>query len=144
MTALAETGVTVLTHVGAGGDEAANERGSPQQLRRLIDAVPTLQLVAFHFGGYHRLDEAEDVVVGSRACGSRPRGHLGSATWMRPGSARSSSGTAADRVVFGSDWPMTDPAAEIAAVRALGLAPPTTRRPSSAATWPGCSGWSRS
>jgi predicted TIM-barrel fold metal-dependent hydrolase len=27
----------------------------------------------------------------------------------------------ADRVVFGSDWPMADPAAEIAAVRALGL-----------------------
>ena len=27
----------------------------------------------------------------------------------------------ADRVVFGSDWPMTDPAAEIAAIRALGL-----------------------
>jgi len=27
----------------------------------------------------------------------------------------------ADRVVFGSDWPMADPAAEIAAVRSLGL-----------------------
>ena len=27
----------------------------------------------------------------------------------------------ADRIVFGSDWPMADPAAEIAAVRALGL-----------------------
>jgi predicted TIM-barrel fold metal-dependent hydrolase len=27
----------------------------------------------------------------------------------------------AGRVVYGSDWPMTDPAAEIAAVRALGL-----------------------
>jgi hypothetical protein len=26
-----------------------------------------------------------------------------------------------DRVVYGSDWPMTDPAAEIAAIRALGL-----------------------
>jgi predicted TIM-barrel fold metal-dependent hydrolase len=27
----------------------------------------------------------------------------------------------ADRVVFGSDWPMADPAAEIAAIRDLGL-----------------------
>jgi Predicted metal-dependent hydrolase of the TIM-barrel fold len=27
----------------------------------------------------------------------------------------------ADRMVFGSDWPMTDPGAEIAAIRALGL-----------------------
>ncbi len=67
MTALAEAGVTVLTHVGSGGDDAANERGSPQQVRRLVDAVPELRLVAFHFGGYHQLDEAEDVVVGSRA-----------------------------------------------------------------------------
>jgi hypothetical protein len=29
----------------------------------------------------------------------------------------------ADRVVFGSDWPMTDPAAEIAGIRELGLPP---------------------
>jgi hypothetical protein len=29
----------------------------------------------------------------------------------------------ADRVVYGSDWPMADPTAEIAAVRALGLTP---------------------
>ena len=45
----------------------------------------------------------------------------------------------ADRVVFGSDWPMADPAAEIAAIRALALTP---RRwtGSSATTWPGCSG----
>jgi uncharacterized protein len=27
----------------------------------------------------------------------------------------------ADRVVYGSDWPMADPAKEIAAIRALGL-----------------------
>jgi hypothetical protein len=29
-------------------------------------------------------------------------------------------------VVFGSDWPMADPAAEIAAVRELGLEPAET------------------
>ena len=27
----------------------------------------------------------------------------------------------ADRVIFGSDWPMTDPAAEVATIRSLGL-----------------------
>jgi predicted TIM-barrel fold metal-dependent hydrolase len=32
----------------------------------------------------------------------------------------------ADRVIFGSDWPMADPAAEIAAVRELGLEPAET------------------
>ena len=32
----------------------------------------------------------------------------------------------ADRVVFGSDWPMADPAAEIAAIRSLGLSDEAT------------------
>jgi predicted TIM-barrel fold metal-dependent hydrolase len=120
MTALAEMGVTVLTHVGSGGDEAANERGAPEQLRRLVDAVPQLRLVAFHFGGYHKLKEAEDVVVGSGVwleTSWPPTLAELDATRVRAIIERHG----ADRVVFGSDWPMTDPAAEIAAVRALGL-----------------------
>ena len=39
------------------------------------------------------------------------------------GIARALIEAAPDRVVFGTDWPMTDPAAEIAAIRALGLEP---------------------
>jgi predicted TIM-barrel fold metal-dependent hydrolase len=120
MTALAEAGVTVVTHVGAGGDDAANERGGPHQLRRLVDAVPELNVVAFHFGGYHLLDEAEKLVVGSDVWLET--------SWpptlsdLDPSRVRALiERHGADRVVFGSDWPMTDPAAEIAAVRALGL-----------------------
>jgi hypothetical protein len=82
--------------------------------------VPGLRLIACHFGGYHRLDEAEDLVVGSGAVleTSWPptTGGLDQAR-VRDIIARHG----ADRVVYGSDWPMTDPAAEIAAVRALGL-----------------------
>jgi uncharacterized protein len=120
MAALADAGIVVITHAGAGGDEAANERGAPHHLRALIDAVPSLKLIACHYGGYHRLDDAEESVVGSTAYletswpptvadldADRVRGLI-----ARHG---------ADRVVFGSDWPMTDPAAEIAAIRALGL-----------------------
>ena len=44
-------------------------------------------------------------------------------TSTRSGSSRSSRRHGADRVVYGSDWPMADPAAEIAAIRALGLTP---------------------
>ena len=89
-------------------------------MRALVDAVPDLTLIACHYGGYHRLDEAEEVVVGSRAIletswpptlGDLDRARL-RALIARHG---------ADRVVFGSDWPMTDPATEIAAIRALGL-----------------------
>lgn len=118
--ALAQADITVITHVGAGGDADANDRGSPRSLRALLDAVPGLRVIACHFGGYHRLDEAEDLLVGSRAVleTSWPPSTAGlDPARIREIIARHSAG----RVVYGSDWPMTDPAAEIAAIRALGL-----------------------
>jgi predicted TIM-barrel fold metal-dependent hydrolase len=122
MRALADAGIVVITHAGAGGDDAANERGAPHHLRALVDAVPDLKLIACHYGGYHRLDEAETSVVGSRAyleTSWPPRAADLDAGRVRALIARHG----ADRVVFGSDWPMTDPAVEIEAVRRLGLAP---------------------
>lgn len=121
--ALAGAGVVVITHAGAGGDPAANERGAPAHLRAIVDAIPELTLIACHYGGYHRIDEAEELIVGA------PRVTL-ETSWpprladfdpdrLRGIIARHG----ADRVVYGSDWPMTDPAAEIAAIRALGLPP---------------------
>jgi hypothetical protein len=120
MAALAGADITVITHAGAGGDAAASERGAPAALRGLLDKVPGLRLVACHFGGYHRLDEAEKLIVGSRAIleTSWPPSTGG----LNPERVRAIiERHGADRVVFGSDWPMTDPGAEIAAVRALGL-----------------------
>ena len=119
---LAEAGIVVLTHAGAGGDEAANERGAPRHIVSIVDSIPNLTLIACYFGGYHLLDEAEQRVVGSRviletswppSMADLDRDRI-RALIERHG---------ADRVVFGSDWPMTDPAVEIAGIRALGLAP---------------------
>jgi uncharacterized protein len=120
--ALAENGIVVITHAGGGGTDAANERGHPRHVRALVDAIPELTLIACHFGGYHRLDAAEDLVVGSRAVIETswpPR--LFDLQAERIGDIIARHG--ADRVVFGSDWPMTDPGAEIEAVQALGLRP---------------------
>lgn len=124
--ALADAGIVVITHVGAGASPEANERGAPALLVRILEAVPTLQVIACHFGGYHRLAEAEQLVVGSRA--------VLETSWpprmaeLAPERVRTIiERHGADRVVFGSDWPMTDPAAEIAAVRALGLDPAAER-----------------
>ena len=120
--ALAGDGVTVITHAGAGGSAEANERGTPAALRAAVDAVPNLTLIACHFGGYHQMDEAEELVVGSRAyleTSWPPR--MGDLDTERVRNLIRRHG--ADRVVFGSDWPMADPAAEIAAVRDLGLEP---------------------
>src|SRR5690606_5694378 len=122
LSALAEEGIAVITHVGAGGDEAANERGASRHVPALAERIPGLTLIACHFGGYHRLEEAESAVAGSGAVleTSWPPG----LATLPPGRVRRIIEThGADRVVFGSDWPMTDPAAEIAAIRALGLPP---------------------
>ncbi len=120
LAALAEEGMPVVTHVGAGEDEEANRRGAPHLLRRLADSLPGLQLIACHYGGYHRLDEAEDHVVGSSVT-LETSWPPTMAELDRDRIVALIRSHGADRVVFGSDWPMTDPAAEIAAVRALGL-----------------------
>jgi predicted TIM-barrel fold metal-dependent hydrolase len=120
--ALADADFPVICHAGGGGDDAANRRGAPALLRAAIDAVPDLRLVACHFGGFHELDEAEELIVGSRV-------YL-ETSWpptmadleqerirqiiLRHG---------AERVIFGSDWPMASPEAEIASIRSLGLDP---------------------
>jgi hypothetical protein len=120
--ALAAASIVVITHAGAGSDSAANDRGTPRKLLALIEAVPEVTLIACHFGGYHRLDEAEKLIVGSRVrleTSWPPR--MGDLDRERIRDLIRRHG--ADRVVYGSDWPMADPTAEIAAVRALGLTP---------------------
>jgi uncharacterized protein len=123
--ALAGDGITVITHAGAGGSGQANERGTPAALRAALDAVPDLTLIACHFGGYHRLSEAEELMVGSRAyleTSWPPR--LAELDQDRIRTLIRRHG--ADRIIYGSDWPMADPAAEIAAIRALDLTPTET------------------
>jgi predicted TIM-barrel fold metal-dependent hydrolase len=122
LAALADEGMPVITHVGAGETPEANERGAPALVRQVIDSLPHLKLIACHYGGYHRLDEAEQYIVGSPVTleTSWPP-TLAELEPERLVAIISRHG--ADRVVFGSDWPMADPAAEIAAVRALGLDP---------------------
>lgn len=118
--ALADEGMPVISHVGAGGDAEANDRGAPAALRKLADEIPSLTLIACHYGGYHRLDEAEEHVVGSRV--TLETSWPPTLAELEPDRLVALIRRhGADRVVFGSDWPMADPAAEIAAIRNLGL-----------------------
>ena len=89
-------------------------------IRDIVRQFPDLKLVACHFGGYHRLDEAEEDLLGENV-------YL-ETSWpptmaeLAPEQVRAIIDRhGADRIVFGSDWPMADPGAEIAAIRALGL-----------------------
>jgi predicted TIM-barrel fold metal-dependent hydrolase len=119
--ALAESSVVVITHAGAGGDDDANQRAAPMHLRAIVDSIPELVLIACHYGGYHRIDEAEEFVVGAPVVLETswpPRLAEFDQNRLRDIIVRHG----ADRIVFGSDWPMTDHGAELAAIRSLGLA----------------------
>jgi uncharacterized protein len=109
----------VIMHVGAAGTDPG-DRCSPALLADIVRQFPRLDLIACHFGGYRRFEEAAEIVVGLPV-------HLDT-SWppslatLAPGRVRAViEEHGPDRVVFASDWPMADPAAEIAAVRALGL-----------------------
>ncbi len=117
---VAELGLVAITHAGEGSNEDASRRGSPLEILKLTREIPSLKLIACHYGGYHRLDEATSVLEGTTVVletswppsiaeldGERIKGIIN-----RHG---------ADRFVFGSDWPMAEPAREIETLRDLGL-----------------------
>jgi predicted TIM-barrel fold metal-dependent hydrolase len=89
-------------------------------VRELVREFPRLDLIAAHLGGYRLLDEAESEVIGLPVWidTAWPPG-IGSLPAKRVRAVIERHG--ADRVLFGSDWPMADPAVEIAALEALEL-----------------------
>lgn len=94
---------------------------TPKMIREIAKAFPKFDIVAAHLGGYNAYDEAMAEVNGL------PNVHLDT-SWppsiakLGPEKVREAIlRHGPERVVFATDWPMADPAAEIAAIRALGL-----------------------
>jgi len=84
----------------------------------IVRHFPDLRLIACHFGGYHRLEEAEAERLGENVYLETPwPPTMAELTPERVRSIIDRHGV--DRIVFGSDWPMADPAAEITAIRVL-------------------------
>lgn len=120
------TDIAVIVHVGAGGDAYTNSLSSPTMIADIVRTFPNLRLVACHFGGYRVLDDAEELLTGVDVVleTSWPP----SLATLRPERVRELIRRhGARRVVFGSDWPMTDPAAEIKAIEALDLSDDETK-----------------
>jgi predicted TIM-barrel fold metal-dependent hydrolase len=111
----------VIVHVGEGGDAEANSRCTISMVVDLARKLPDLRLIACHLGGYRQIDLAEAEVIGLPVFldTSWPPS-LGALDPARVRALIERHGP--ERVIFGSDWPMADPATEVAAVHALGLA----------------------
>ncbi len=110
----------IIAHVGEGGDAEANARCTTPMIAEVARRFPELPVIACHFGGYRQLDEAEELLPGLPLYleTSWPPS-VGAIDPKRLRALIERHG--ADRVIFGSDWPMSDPGAEVAAIRALGL-----------------------
>lgn len=109
----------VIVHVGAGAG-SDGEPASPRMLRDIATTIPTLDIVACHFGGYHKMVDALENLVGERV-------YLDT-SWPPSVAELGVDSVAelidrhgAERVLFSSDWPTASPAADIAFIRRLGL-----------------------
>lgn len=112
--------VSVIVHVGEGGSAEVNQLATPQMIKDITFNFPELKLIACHFGGYKLFDDAREILDGVNVVleTSWPP----SITQLRPERVRDLIRRhGAERIVFGSDWPMTDPKTEIQALDSMGL-----------------------
>lgn len=116
----------VIVHVGPAGDDSG-AGCSPAMIRDIARQLPGLALIACHLGGYRVLDEAEDSVVGLPGVYLDTSWPPSIATLDAKRVRATIERHGPERVLFASDWPMADPAAELAAVESLGLPADVTR-----------------
>ena len=112
--ALSQSGLPVLMHCG----DYRYSCSHPQRLARVLDNFPRLTVVAAHFGGWSLWDLALEYLKDKNCyvdCSS---------SIMFLGKARSRElikAYGAERVLYGTDFPMWDEKEEICRVESLGL-----------------------
>lgn len=116
--ALADAGLVVLFHAGVDIGLPPPVHCTPDRLARVLDAVPSMTVIAAHMGGYECWDDVERYLVGRNLYfdTSYSLADLGPERMVAMMCAH---GT--DRIVFGTDSPWTDQAAEVAGIRGLSL-----------------------
>lgn len=94
---------------------------SPIRLSNVLRDFPGLEVIAAHFGGYLRWDNAEEYLVPHKNCSIDC-----SSSFQFLGREKSKfliRKFGAERVLFGSDFPMWNPMDELAVLQSLGLSP---------------------
>lgn len=109
----------VIAHVGEGGGSDGTAC-TPKMIAAIATTFPRLDLVACHFGGFHRLAEAREALMNVAVM--MDTSWPPSLATLDPRIVRETIHRhGVERVLFASDWPTACPAAEIMAIRALGL-----------------------
>lgn len=116
--ALRDLGLIVVLHTGVDIGHTALIRCTPLMIANIINNVPGLKLVAAHMGGHALWRDAEMLLCGKDL-------YLDTSyAWYklgRQGMVRMIEKHGADKVLFGTDSPWKDTAAEITHITSLGL-----------------------
>jgi predicted TIM-barrel fold metal-dependent hydrolase len=114
--AAAKLGLALALHTGYDLAFACNDIGSPRRIRALHQAVPSLRLLACHLGGWEDWDQALRCVIGlpiyietSFCLGQCPPATLERIITRHP----------PDMLLWGTDSPWADQAADLQKFRAL-------------------------
>lgn len=114
--ALADAGLILMMHAGVDIGLPSPVHCTPDRLANVLDTVPELTIIAAHMGGYIMWDDVEKYLVGRDVYfdTSYSMADLGR---ERMTALIRSHGV--DKILFGTDSPWTDQAAEVAGIRGL-------------------------
>lgn len=110
-----DMGLPVLIHAGDSRFDCSN----PNRIRPVLETFPGLKLIGAHLGGYTVWDEAVSMLCGFPNFYVDSSSSLYAMTPERGREIILSYGT--DRVLFGADFPLWNPAEELRKLYALGL-----------------------
>lgn len=112
----AEGKLPILIHMG----DERYDYSHPLKLHRILDLFPRLQVIAAHFGGYSMYEDACDILWDTNCVFDT----CSSLMFLPEGMAERYINTyGAERVAFGTDFPMWDPVAEVERFLKLELSP---------------------
>jgi len=123
--AMRDAGVLVAFHCGEDISFEPPARCTPKSIAFLLDNLPGIRIFATHMGGFRLWDDSERWLIG-REVWMDTSFSLG---WMPDGQFRRMlSAHGKEFLMYGSDSPWCDQPAELARLRALGLAPEALER----------------
>lgn len=113
--------IPVMLHMG----DLRYDYSHPIKLRKILDNFPKLEAIAAHFGGYGMYDEAYDLLKDTSCI----MDISSSLMFMEDGTAEKYiNAYGAERMAFGSDYPLWDPVTEVQKFFQLKLTPEQTEQ----------------